>query len=141
MKPLRVTCFILGVISVISFVLSFFFLNYPDKHKNGFMLVSFRLGITIVAVVISAVLAKKLNRSVVGWIFFSLFFPFISCFILPFLDEAPYRSSSFFGGSSYGGSYYADKKCSACGKSVPLSSTSGQRCPHCGVYWSSESKI
>jgi len=27
------------------------------------------------------------------------------------------------------------KSCNNCGKSVPISSKVGDRCPHCGVYW------
>jgi hypothetical protein len=27
------------------------------------------------------------------------------------------------------------KQCGACGRSVPMSSQVGQRCPHCGAYW------
>lgn len=28
-----------------------------------------------------------------------------------------------------------DKECSACRRSVPLTSSAGQSCPHCGAYW------
>ncbi|HYE21555.1 MAG TPA: hypothetical protein VEA69_24125 [Tepidisphaeraceae bacterium] len=32
----------------------------------------------------------------------------------------------------------AEKRCSACHKVVSNGSAAGQRCPHCGVYWSAE---
>ena len=31
-----------------------------------------------------------------------------------------------------------DKRCSNCGRSVPLNSHVGQRCPYCGAYWGFE---
>jgi hypothetical protein len=34
-----------------------------------------------------------------------------------------------------------DKQCSACGRSVSMSSRAGQRCPHCRAYWSGEKKV
>lgn len=37
-----------------------------------------------------------------------------------------------------GSVYWEQKFCSACGREVPLSSHTGQRCPHCGAYWSYE---
>jgi len=40
--------------------------------------------------------------------------------------------------TALGGYRLADKQCSACGRSVPLSSKAGQRCPHCGAHWSFE---
>jgi predicted RNA-binding Zn-ribbon protein involved in translation (DUF1610 family) len=49
---------------------------------------------------------------------------------------------SFAENSGTSGSTYTttsiSKNCSACGKSVSNSSAAGQRCPHCGAYWSSE---
>jgi len=33
------------------------------------------------------------------------------------------------------------KNCGSCGKPVPLSSAAGQRCPHCGAYWSTERTV
>jgi predicted RNA-binding Zn-ribbon protein involved in translation (DUF1610 family) len=36
-------------------------------------------------------------------------------------------------------SFLANKQCGACGRNVSLASMSGQKCPHCGVYWSYES--
>ncbi len=36
------------------------------------------------------------------------------------------------------GSLTLSKHCSACGKIVSNSSRAGQRCPHCGAYWSTE---
>jgi hypothetical protein len=33
------------------------------------------------------------------------------------------------------------KKCSGCGRNVSLTSQAGQRCPHCGGYWSFERQI
>lgn len=30
------------------------------------------------------------------------------------------------------------KQCLSCKKEIPLNSTAGQKCPHCGVYWSAE---
>jgi len=33
------------------------------------------------------------------------------------------------------------KKCGACGKQVSNAAAAGQRCPHCGAYWSYEHTI
>jgi len=42
---------------------------------------------------------------------------------------------------SYTSGYNVTKKtCSACGREVPVTSQAGQRCPHCGIYWGTESK-
>jgi len=37
--------------------------------------------------------------------------------------------------------YTSSKKCSACGREVPLDCRAGQRCPHCGVYRSAERTV
>ncbi len=40
------------------------------------------------------------------------------------------------------GSYRLSKKqCSACRRTVPLSSQRGERCPHCQAYWSFERTV
>jgi hypothetical protein len=75
---------------------------------------------------------------------FSFFLPWLSGLIIAFLGESQYKSRggySYSGGSSFGSPYLADKSCSACGRSVSLSSSAGQRCPHCGAYWSAEREI
>lgn len=36
---------------------------------------------------------------------------------------------------------FTAKKCTNCGRQVPAESHSGQRCPHCGVYWSSDNTV
>lgn len=52
------------------------------------------------------------------------------------LDD--YRSSS--PGNTGSGLTLIEKSCGACGKSVPLSSKVGDRCPHCGVVWGHETQ-
>lgn len=34
-----------------------------------------------------------------------------------------------------------EKRCSHCGKTVSIASKAGEKCPHCGAYWSHEKKI
>ena len=43
-------------------------------------------------------------------------------------------------GSAPTPSSYQQKTCSKCRKSIPLSAHAGQRCPHCGAYWSYENE-
>ena len=39
---------------------------------------------------------------------------------------------------SFGPQHTEIKQCLSCQKEIPLSSQVGQKCPHCGVYWSAE---
>jgi len=43
-------------------------------------------------------------------------------------------------GSDYSGGYTStiSKSCGTCGKPVSVAAMAGGRCPHCGVYWSTE---
>jgi hypothetical protein len=64
--------------------------------------------------------------------------------IIAFLNQAEYKPRIDYGynGTSPSTSTYVDNKsCSACGRSVSLAASAGQRCPHCGVYWSTERRI
>ena len=138
-KNLRIASFILGLVALINLIVSF----NTEKYENINSLLYNPLAIA--AVVVNVILAKKLDRSAWGWGIFSLFLPFLACFILSFLDESEdddysYPGGSSYGSSSYGNTYATDKSCTACGKGVPLSSAAGQHCPHCGVYWSSETE-
>ncbi|MGD0815318.1 MAG: hypothetical protein ABSA83_17105 [Verrucomicrobiota bacterium] len=50
------------------------------------------------------------------------------------------RPSTSSGFRSYNSrpSFSFSKSCSGCGRQVSIAAHAGQRCPHCGVYWSSE---
>ena len=131
----------MGVIGLISFILPVYLhANNPDffeKYSGTLIYINYGLG--IITVIICVMLAKRLKRTRIGWGIFGFFIPFIACFILPFLGEAKPRPA---GSISFGGStYLSDKSCSACGKSVSLSSLAGQHCPHCGAYWGTEREI
>lgn len=146
MKKLKIICFIMYLLSSVILIIPISFQNsIADNHDSFliFYLIIYLIIITI-TVINSVILAKKLNRSEFGWGIFSFFMPYLSCFILPFLNEAEERSyskSSSYESGSYGSTYMSDKSCSACGKSVSLSSLAGQSCPHCGAYWGSEREI
>jgi len=56
-------------------------------------------------------------------------------------DGSSTYSSNYSYGQSSGYSSVVDKQCSRCGSSVSLSSHSGENCPRCGAYWSSERQI
>lgn len=45
-----------------------------------------------------------------------------------------------FGGKETQTITTTEKTCSGCGKTVSISSSAGQNCPHCGGYWGSERK-
>jgi hypothetical protein len=144
MRNLRIACFACALANFVTFF-SRFFRPAPENSEGvnaGFMMLY--MGLVIAAVILNVLLARKLNRSGLGWGALSLFLPWVAGFIIPFLGEAEYRPrpSYSWGGTSggYGGTYISSKSCSACGKNVPLTSRPGQRCPHCGAYWSTETQ-
>lgn len=149
MKNLRITCFVLAFIQLIFFVRNFFRPIQPENIDNSdeySFSIQFILGfvITIAIVIVTVILAGKLNRSRIGWGIFSLLLPWLAGIIIAFLKEAEYKSSAdygYAGGSPYTSTFLTSKSCSACGRSVSLSSSPGQRCPHCGAYWSTERRI
>jgi rubrerythrin len=53
-------------------------------------------------------------------------------------NEARYQAMAASYGKTTG---YTSKKCSACGKEVSVAAAAGQRCPHCGAYWSYEQSL
>jgi hypothetical protein len=148
MKTLKIACFLMGMIAIVKLVYTYTIIpaaTVQQPQDLNITLTIVNLAVALVSAAISFLLAKKLNRSAFGWGIFSFFLPFFSCFILPFLKwkETTYRpatsyNSSSYGNSSWGSGYYSDKTCSSCHKSVPTSSRAGQYCPHCGVYWSTE---
>lgn len=149
MKKLRITCFALALIQLIFFFGNIFHSiqsENVDNSKEFSISFSFVLGylITIAIVVVTVILAGKLNRSKLGWGIFSLFFPWLAGIIIAFLKEAEYKSRAdygYAGSGSYTSTFIANKSCSACGRSVSLSSAAGQRCPYCGAYWSTERRV
>ncbi len=157
MKKLRIACFILALVNFLYFIASFIWPIQNNLITNNEYLLYLGIAARIMAVVITVILAGKLNRSFFGWFVFSLLLPWLSCFIIAFLNENEYdRSNGFnyesswynnddgyssYRSSSYDSTYLSDKSCSACGRSVSLSSLAGQRCPHCGAYWSDERRI
>jgi hypothetical protein len=153
MKALRISCFILGLLS---FARMFYPVvlyknpaEMPQQNSPALMVVS--IATAVICAVICVILAGKLHRSTVGWGIFGFFVSFIACFILPFLKEidpatkgTSWWNTAGSSGSSwnnnYGGtSYYSEKTCTSCHRIVPSTSRPGQHCPHCGVYWSTES--
>jgi len=140
MRYLKIACFISALFGVANFIapLAYGIENSPEYQGP----LSFI--ITVVTVAVTAMLAKKLHRSAWGWGIFSLLLPFVSGFIIPFLGVKKYYGGGdydYSGGSGYTSTYLSDKSCSACGRSVPLSSASGQCCPYCGAYWSTETTV
>ena len=69
----------------------------------------------------------------IGWIVFGLFFMLSN---LSFTgNDLSFKPRSVF--AQYY-QYVIEKRCSNCNRVVPNSSHAGQRCPHCGAYWSYE---
>ncbi len=94
----------------------------------------------------SLALAKALNRPRADWGVVAVFLPYFSCSYLG-MSKRNWESSkgiigtilgSFSSASPGGGGFSVAKTCSRCGKSVSAAARAGQRCPHCGAYWSSE---
>jgi hypothetical protein len=50
----------------------------------------------------------------------------------------PAPATSYRSSYSYQPRISMTKSCSSCGREVSILSHAGERCPHCGVYWSSE---
>lgn len=107
------------------------------------------LAIQIGALILAIYLAKELNRSRLDWFVLTLLFPF-TLTILSFLGQGTISSkthggviASFFAGMSNSSSTSSNviKQCSRCGRTVPISSRAGERCPFCGSYWSDERTI
>jgi hypothetical protein len=104
----------------------------------------------ISAVILSIALAKSLNRSRWDWGILSFLFPYLAPTILVFHKKSPEGErgvarrlvSAMFGAGSTGTVLSsASKNCGRCGKEVPLDARAGERCPHCGAYWSTERTI
>ena len=151
MKKLRIACFIFALVNLGFFIIV---LIEPATYNPnagikylGYLSIFARIS----SAVITVILARKLDRSLFGWLVFSFLIPWLAGFIITFLDENIYGSykNYSYNGNEYGyndsishtSTYLADKSCSACGRSVSLSSSAGQKCPYCGAYWSSERQI
>ena len=149
MKNLRITCFALALIQLVFFVSNIIrsiqLQNTGNSNESPIsFIVILGYVITVAIVVATVILAGKLNRSKIGWGIFSLLFPWLAGIIIAFLKESEYKSRAdygYAGSGSYSSTFLANKSCSGCGRSVSLSSAAGQRCPHCGAYWSTERRI
>lgn len=149
MKNLRIACFMLSLIQIGLFIRNIFLATRqqaPAAIDQAKSYSSLTLGftLTIITIIFVVILAGKLNRSRIGWGIFSLLLPWAAGIIIAFLKEAEYKPKidySYTKPSYSGSTYVSQKTCSACGRSVSLSATAGQRCPHCGVYWSTERRM
>ena len=143
MKNLRIACFVCALANLVSFSVGIILSSRENSERADAGILYLYPLLIIAMVILTVLLARQLNRSGFGWGVFSLFFPWIAGFIIAFLGKAEYKPKPTFswgGTGGYTGTYVAGKSCSACGQSVPVTSMVGQRCPHCGAYWSTETQ-
>lgn len=149
MKNLRIVCFALAIINILLFIRNFYQVAQQQPivigNQDGYnsqLVVGYV--VTIITVIFVVILAGKLNRSRFGWGLFSLFLPWLAGIIIALLKPAEYKPRTDYDYTSPNyptSTYISQKTCSACGRSVSLSSSAGQRCPYCGVYWSTERRM
>jgi hypothetical protein len=139
---LRLFCFAMGVSYWFFFIQNMILASKESSKPSPLYFAAGPL-VGVGALVAAAMLAKRLNRNPWVWGIGCLFLAGILPIVLALLGRAakPFKfEASAPRASSWGGfgSYTRDKRCSRCGRSVPLTSHAGQSCPFCGAYWSSE---
>ena len=122
-------------------------LTQPQVLIKGSWLANVRMVAYLTGIVLCPLLAHRLNQATLDWLLWGVFAPFLAP-LLAFRKRRPTRSLGVILGfvaflktpasSSGYGSYSISKNCSACGRPVSSAARAGQRCPHCGAYWSYE---
>jgi hypothetical protein len=104
----------------------------------------------VAAVILAVLLAGLLKRSRLDWGVIAFFCPFLSPAVVAILGARQKQGvgviswiftvalPEIFKGGSGGTRVSQTKRCSRCNRVVPNASRAGQRCPHCGAYWSNE---
>ena len=124
------------VIICLASMVVFAILFFKQKYPPGLML-AFVICLVVLGAMMNFPVTRKFGLTFM-WILFM--YAIMSVWILTEEKkrDPKYTYSTRVGTSTINRMVSLNKNCGACGRSVPLSSLAGQRCPYCGAYWSYE---